>query len=126
MSKKQREKVDTTGGERLTQSPFAGLLGGRTTNEPEPAREEPTASEPLRFDAKIILRRETKGRGGKTVTRISGLPAAHLEELASRMKKALACGGLVEDADLVLLGNVIDRAAAWLEAEGAKRVVKGN
>src|SRR5690554_7942915 len=43
------------------------------------------------------VRRETKGRGGKTVTTISGLalPADELKALAKRIKARRGCGGSV-------------------------------
>ncbi|MBC7171737.1 MAG: translation initiation factor, partial [Polyangiaceae bacterium] len=70
--------------------------------------------------------RETKGRGGKTVTRVSGLPEARLEELAAQMKKALGCGAAVEEGEILLLGSLVQRAADWLRRQGAVRVVEGN
>ena len=75
---------------------------------------------------KVVVRRETKGRGGKTVTRISGLPAARLDALAPQMKKALGCGAVREGDDLLLLGSLVDRAAEWLVAQGAPRIVRAS
>lgn len=45
------------------------------------------------------VRRETKGRGGKTVTTISGLPLAGdaLKELASALKRRCGTGGSLKD-----------------------------
>jgi translation initiation factor 1 len=71
-----------------------------------------------------VVRRETKGRGGKTITRIAGVSAMQREELLQSMKRALGCGGVVEGEDLVLLGSLVDRAADWLEEIGARRVVR--
>lgn len=75
---------------------------------------------------KLVVRREKKGRKGKTVTRVQGLAPDALEDLRVRMKKKLGCGATVEDGDLVLLGNLVDRAAAFLRAEGYPEVVEGN
>ncbi len=117
----------------LRHSPFAALAGRVApppdgASEPSPPVPEapPAPPAPSALSGKITVRRETGGRGGKTVTRILGLPAARLDELAGRMKKALGCGAVVEGADLVLLGSLVPRAAAWLRAEGASRVVEGN
>jgi translation initiation factor 1 len=85
--------------------------------EPEP---------PLRFPKKLVVRMEKKGRRGKTVTRISGLPQGQLKALSVEMKKALGCGAMVEDNEVVLQGSLVDRASAWLDKQGAKQVVKGN
>ena len=75
---------------------------------------------------KIVVRRETKGRKGKTVTRISGLHEEELPALGKALKVALGCGASVEGGDLVLLGSLVERAATWLEKSGAKRVVRSN
>jgi len=45
------------------------------------------------------VRRESKGRGGKTVTTISGVPLAEtaLKELASALKRRCGTGGALKD-----------------------------
>ena len=40
--------------------------------------------------------------------------------------EVLGCGASVEDEDVVLLGSLVDRAADWLEARGATRLVRAN
>ena len=68
---------------------------------------------------------EKKGRRGKTVTRVSGVPAKDLAALCKEMKKALGCGATIEDADLILLGDLVQRAVAWFEKAGATRISRG-
>lgn len=126
MSKKKH--VDTSGAGDLKHNPFASLAALPVAPAPSPAvapspREE-TKVAPL-FASKVVVRRETKGRGGKTITRVSGVRAEHREALAARMKKALGCGATIDGDDLVLLGSLVDRAADWLEAEGARVVRSG-
>jgi len=75
------------------------------------------------FAEKVVLRQETKGRHGKTVTRVTGVASGDLAELASQLKKALGCGATVEDGDLLLLGAVEERAASWFRNAGAPRIV---
>lgn len=127
----KRPKIDTSGGGNLKHNPFAAL--GPAPSEPVEPTEEPPEASPsdahdarptLRFAPKVVVRRETKGRGGKTITRVSGIDAAHREDLAAQMKKALGCGAVVEGDDVILLGSLVDRAADWLHAAGAKRVVR--
>lgn len=125
-AKDSKARVAAGDAPALTQSPFASLLGG---DAPAPAATpmdpgEVAAPSGARFAAKVVVRREKKGRGGKTVTRISGIAAAHRAELAARMKKSLGCGATREGEDVVLLGSLVDRAADWLEGEGARRVVR--
>ncbi len=77
---------------------------------------------------KLVVRRERKGRGGKTVTLVSGLdrPPAQLEALARAMRKALGCGSTVEQGIIVLQGDIVSRAQAWLQAHGARKIVLGS
>jgi translation initiation factor 1 len=98
---------------------------GDAPEPPAPAREAQPADPTL--PKKVVVRRERKGRKGKTVTRISGFGAKHdIADWAQRMKRGLGCGGSVEDDDIILAGDIADRAAAWLEAAGLSRVVRGN
>lgn len=50
-------------------------------------------------DGAVRLRREKKGRGGKTVLTISGIArtAAELTDICTTLKKKCACGGAVKD-----------------------------
>ncbi len=111
-------------------NPFAALQGlGKDLPKQEKAPEpevEASPKGPAPLSGKIVLRREKKGRGGKTVTRVTGLPPSRLEELCKKMKKGLGCGAKVEGADLVLLGQLTDRGADWLREAGATEVVIGN
>ena len=76
--------------------------------------------------AKVVVRRERKGRKGKTVTRVTGFAADQAPAWARRMKSELGCGGSVESDDVVLAGDLGDRAVAWLERAGVRRVVRGS
>ena len=112
-------------------NPFAALKGlGRDLPKQEKkaavGEPAPEAEGPPMLSGKITLRREKKGRGGKTVTRVIGLPSARLEEFCQRMKKGLGCGAKVEGDDVVLLGALTERGAEWLRAEGARQVIIGN
>ncbi len=111
-------------------NPFASLLGAAPRPTPTPAQRTSAELRPAppakRFPHKLVVRREKKGRGGKTVTRVSGIPAELLPALSKSMKKALGCGATVEGDDLVLLGSLVDRTADYLEGQGARRVVRAN
>lgn len=68
------------------------------------------------------VRRETKGRGGKTVTTISGVPLAEepLRELASALKKRCGCGGSLKDGVVEIQGDHVELLLAELQARGFK------
>ena len=71
------------------------------------------------------LRMEKKGRGGKTVTVIFGLPdnEPFLKTLCGELKKACGCGGAITEDGVELQGELRDRVRTYLEKKGY--VVKG-
>lgn len=58
-------------------------------------------------DGIVRLRRESKGRGGKTVTVISGisLPEAGLQDVARLLKKRCGSGGTIRDGMVEIQGD---------------------
>jgi translation initiation factor 1 len=77
--------------------------------------------------ARIVatLRVEKKGRGGKTVTVVDGLPrnAAFLKELGQELKRACGTGGTVLEGAVELQGDLRERLRELLLSKGL--VVKG-
>jgi len=71
------------------------------------------------------LRMEKKGRGGKMVTVVDGLPrnAAFLKDLCQELKRSCGTGGAVQECAVELQGDLRDRVRAFLAAKGF--VVKG-
>jgi len=71
------------------------------------------------------LRIESKGRGGKTVTVVDGLPrnANFVAELARDLKKACATGGAVRDGAIELQGDRREQLRKILATRGVR--VKG-
>jgi translation initiation factor 1 len=95
---------------------------------PAPVVTTGAASGPLSPCAKVVVRRERKGHGGKTVTRVEGLAplgAAGVDDVARRLKKAMGCGATVEGDDVLVQGDQVERVADWLGREGARKVVRG-
>jgi translation initiation factor 1 len=91
-----------------------------------PAKDVPKG--PLSPCAKVVLRMERKGHGGKIVTVVAGLEgsaARDREALAKKLGKALGCGARLEGNEIVLQGDHRERALPLLEKEGARRVVSG-
>jgi translation initiation factor 1 len=78
---------------------------------------------PARIVAK--LRMEKKGRGGKTVTVVDGLPqnAAFLKDLCQELKRACGTGGAVIDSAVELQGDLRERVRESLLKRGFE--VKG-
>ena len=82
--------------------------------------EEPV---PARITAK--LRMEKKGRGGKTMTVVDGLPrnTAFLKDLCAELKRLCGTGGAVEDGAIELQGDLRERLRPHLTNKGF--IVKG-
>jgi translation initiation factor 1 len=68
---------------------------------------------------------EKKGRGGKIVTVVFGLPrnAAFLKDLAQELKRACGTGGATTGDGVELQGDIRDRVRDLLAAKGFQ--VKG-
>ena len=79
-----------------------------------------TASEPLPSRIVAKLRMEKKGRGGKMVTVIDGLPRndAFLKELAQELKRTCGTGGTITDGAIELHGDLRDRLREVLGQKG--------
>ncbi len=73
------------------------------------------------------VRRESKGRGGKTVTTISGVPLAldALQELSSALKKRCGCGGSLKDGVIEIQGEHVELLIAELIKRGFKAKKSG-
>jgi translation initiation factor 1 len=114
--------------------PFNAALAGLASKlgevprlpAPPPAVEPTPAAKPAGRPppARAVVRMERAGRGGKTVTVVEklGLPPRDLEAWLGDLKRALGCGGVIEDGALVLQGDTRERTGAWLEKRGVKKV----
>ena len=78
-------------------------------------------------DGNVRVSRESKGRAGKTVTLVRGLPldAAALEALGKRLRSACGTGGTVREGVLELQGDHRERVVAWLQQEGWRAGLAG-
>lgn len=77
-------------------------------------------------DGKVRVSRESKGRGGKTVTLVRGLPLplAELEHLGRQLRSHCGSGGTVKDGLVEVQGDHADRVLAWLQAHGSPRALR--
>jgi translation initiation factor 1 len=123
MAKKPPSKVVPVGEPaKLTHNPFAGLTPAQPASESKPEPPLPAAGAARR--GRLVQARETKQRGGKAVVIVRGfgqLPGwdtAAIEQLAKELKRALGCGGTVEEEQIVLQGDRPAQVAEWLRAQG--------
>ena len=85
----------------------------------------PKKSHAPKGDGNVRVGRETKGRKGKGVTVITGLPLTHdaLKSLAQKLKQKCGSGGTVKNGVIEIQGDHRDILVELLQKEGysAKR-----
>ena len=75
----------------------------------------------------VRIRRESKGRGGKSVCVIDGLPLDEksLKELTKKLKSQLGSGGAVKGSCIEIQGDHREKLLVLLEKEGFKAKLAG-
>jgi len=75
----------------------------------------------------VRIRRESKGRGGKTVSVVDGLPLddAALKKLLQQLKSSLGSGGAVKNGMLEIQGDHREKLIILLEKHGYKAKLAG-
>lgn len=78
------------------------------------------AREALRGDGRVRVSRESKGRGGKTVTLVRGLAldGEALAALGKRLRTACGAGGALKDGVLEIQGDHVERVIELLVQDG--------
>ena len=78
--------------------------------------------------SRVSLQRQTSGRRGKTVTAMIVPKDSSIDrdQLAKEMRKGLGCGSFVENGNVILQGDICDRARDWLLKKGVKEVISWN
>ena len=73
------------------------------------------------------IRREKKGRGGKTVTVVYGLhrPPDRLKALGKHLRQACGAGGTVKDGAIEIQGDHRERVAEALQQAGYRTKFTG-
>lgn len=123
----EKKRIDTN----AAQSPREGLnsafAGLNLSNLPSGPAEgpPPAASAPAKAEWKlgrVVLRKETAHRGGKTVIVVddfaSHLPASVIETMAKKLRQACGCGGTVRERSIEIQGDQPAKIRELLESEG--------
>lgn len=128
-------RISTDGGQGLGQNPFAALnAAGLPAGAPGPAPANPAVrtgavpAKPEKNRGRVDVRRETGGRGGKTVTVVDGFVGIGLpekEQLAKKMRAACGCGGTVKDGAIEIQGDQRETVARILTEAGFRPVFAG-
>jgi translation initiation factor 1 len=77
-------------------------------------------SKPAHGNGVVRVSRETKGRAGKGVSMITGLPLNddQLEQLATQLKRRCGTGGTVKDGNIEIQGDHRDLLVVELTKQG--------
>jgi translation initiation factor 1 len=128
-------KLPTDGGQGLGQNPFASLSAAGLPQAPAKNPFPASSSRPPQPDlrpaknrGRVDIRRETGGRGGKTVTVVDGFVGIGLpekEQLAKKMRAACGCGGTVKDGAIEIQGDQRETIARILAEAGFRPVFAG-
>ncbi len=129
-----QDKISTDGGQSLGQNPFGALnVAGLPASGPAPAGRLGAApatggSKPGKNRGRVDIKRTTAGRGGKTVTLVTGFTGIGLpekESLAKKMRAACGCGGTVKDGEIEIQGDQRETVARILNEAGFRPVLAG-
>lgn len=84
-------------------------------------------STPVSTDGIVRLQRETKGRKGKGVTLVTGLPLQgnELKSLAKELKKKCSTGGAIKDGVIEIQGDHRDTLLKLLQSKGYTVKISG-
>lgn len=134
-------KISTDGGQGLGQNPFAalsaaGLPANTAVSKPDTGNRKPDtgkpdaagSAKPVKNRGRVDIRRETGGRGGKTVTVADGfvgIGEPEKDQLAKKIRSACGCGGTVKDGAIVIQGDQRETVARILSEAGFKAVFAG-
>jgi translation initiation factor 1 len=141
------DKISTNGGAGLGQNPFAALSGAGLPVAPKVVLDQAAAALAAKKGGagaggavpgakaaqeknrgRVEIRRETGGRGGKTVTTVSGFIGIGLpekEQLTKKMRGACGCGGTVKDGTIEIQGDQRETIAKILSEAGFRPVMAG-
>ena len=135
MTKKPSKVVYSTDPDDGPPSPFAAL-GPLASKQPQPASPPPTAQPAknpaaavpaLQGNTPVRVGRERKGRGGKTVSIITGVMSRESgrQALLKLLKNKLGTGGALEDDIIIIQGDHRERIVELLNELGYKAKVAG-
>lgn len=128
------KRIPINGGQRFGQHPFEKLSSAGLPSTPEtppaesthrPATDSPV---PRKNRGRVDIIRQTAGRGGKTVTVVTGFVGIGLpekEKLAKTMQKACGTGGTVKDGRIEIQGDKREAVARILVEAGFRPVFAG-
>lgn len=123
MAREKRQRIATEAAPEMRVSPFASLAPDAFPDSPPGGTGVPPVHEPAPATKdRLLLRRSTAHRGGKTVLVLEGFgpswTEAKLRDLLHELKAKLGCGGKLAGSTMEIQGEQADRLQPLLEARG--------
>ena len=123
MAREKKQRIATDAAPAAFTNPFAALeIQGRESATGGTGVPPVTKSSPPLTKERLLLRRSTAHRAGKTVLILEGFSpafsATDLADLLHSLKTNLGCGGKIETGTLELQGELADRLIPLLETRG--------
>jgi len=127
------QRIRTDGGPAFGHNPFdalssAALPPGPETPPPSPGAVPASGRGAPKSRGRVDIIRQKAGRGGKTVTVVTGfvgISQAEKEQLAKAMQKACGTGGTVKDGHIEIQGEQRDEVARILTEARFRPVFAG-
>jgi translation initiation factor 1 len=127
------KRIPTDGGPSFGQTPFAklnsdGLPPGPKENPGGSVDRRAESTAPGKNRGRVDIKRQTAGRGGKTVTVVTGFVGIGLpekERLAKQIQKACGTGGTVKNGAIEIQGDKRAEVARVLTEAGFRPVFAG-
>ena len=130
--RKPRIPTEADAGPLADENPFAALdataLPPSSASSPVETKAPSAPPTPRKPGLRVEIRREKYGRGGKTVTTLTGLTTLDkrsFDRLLKDLKARLGTGGATIPGGIQLQGDCRDRAEEVLRAEGFRPVRAG-
>ena len=123
MSRSSKRRIELNPPQPNLNAAFASLAVPNVVPSPvEETKPAPPAPPAVWKMGRVILRRETAHRGGKTVIVVhdfaTHLPLSVIESVAKKLRAGCGCGGAIKGRTIELQGDQPQKIRALLEAEG--------
>ena len=122
MRPEPKKKNPTNAPQTGMNAAFSGLDLPNLPPGPAPEPPKPAGPQAVWKMGRVVLRRETARRGGKTVIVVhdfaTHLPQSVIEKVAKEIRRAIGCGGAVKGRTIEMQGNQPGKIRAALEAQG--------
>ena len=126
------KRIPTDGGPNFGHNPFDALssagLPPAPEHSPEQAAAQPAAKPAKKNRGRVDIIRQKAGRGGKTVTVVTGFVGIGLQEkeqLAKAMQRTCGTGGTVKEGRIEIQGDKREEVARILTEANFRPVFAG-